>query len=129
MTRINLVKPQWLCNQHLFAEWREMPRLVGNLHKSMNRVSKPWSDDEIPLDYILGSGHIKFFYDKFEFLHKRHIEITKELLRRDYTLSNSDSNIFMTVPKKYYNDYRPKKSEIIKNIKRIINRMPNKPRY
>jgi len=100
-----------------------MPRLVKNLHNSLNRKI-PFNLNEIPSEYVLGKGHVKFFFDKFEFLHKRHIEITKELLLRGYKLNYTDSSIFASVDKKWYNDYVPTEKEIETNRRRVIERMP-----
>lgn len=123
MTRINIVPVQELTNKHLFAEWREMPRLVKNLNTSLNRKGKPFSKDEIPTAYKLGTGHVKFFYDKFLFLHKRHKELTNELLKRGYNLSHTDSNIFASVDKIWYNDYNPTDEAIKINRERIKERL------
>lgn len=101
MTRINVVPVQELCNQHLFAEWREMPRLRNNLQQSLNR-KVPFNVNEIPPEYVLGKGHVKFFYDKFKYLHIRHIEITTELIKRGYKLSQKDSHIFSYVSNMWY---------------------------
>lgn len=119
MTRINVVPVKELTNKHLFAEWREMPRLVKNLDKSLNRKSGQFCISEIPPEYVLGKGHVKFFYDKFEFLHKRHIELTNELLNRGYNLGNLDSAIFKTVDKEWYGDYIPTEEAMKLNRERI----------
>ena len=129
MTRINVVPVDELCNQHLFAEWREMPRLVMNLNKSLNRKSKAFSSSEISKEYTLNKGHIKFFYDKFEFLHKRHQKITERLLEKGYNLSIVNSDIFATVPKEWYNDYEPTEEALRINRERIQMMMPPKPRW
>lgn len=129
MTRINCVPVQELCNKHLFAEWREMPRLVGNLDKSLNRKSKPFSLSEIPANYKLGSGHVKFFYNKFEYLHKRHIQLTNELIKRGYNLSTLDSSNFTNVPKNFYKTWEPSIIDLELNRQRIKDRLPNKPKY
>jgi len=125
MTRINIIPVKELTNKHLLAEWREMPRVVKNLNKSLNR-SNPFSKDEMPKTYTLGFGHIKFFYDKFLFLHKRHMELTKELLQRGYNLSYTDSNIFATVGKEWYNDYIPTEEEMAVNRQRSQDRLAKK---
>jgi deoxyribonuclease (pyrimidine dimer) len=129
MTRINVVEVKELCNKHLMAEYREMPRLVKNLNTSLNRKGKPFCKSEISPEYILGPGHVKFFFDKFEYLHKRHIKITEELLDRGYNLSNTDSSIFATVDKKWYNDYIPTNKAIKLNKQRIKQRMPKFPKW
>lgn len=129
MTRVNVVPPKELCNKHLFAEWREMPRLVANLQASLNRKSKPFSKTEISPVYKLGTGHVKFFFDKFKYLHKRHKSITEELLMRGYSLSTTDSSIFGTVPNEYYQDYKPTEDAMNINRERIKIRMPKNPKF
>jgi len=111
------------------AEYREMPRLVKNLETSLNRKSNPFSFDEIPNQYKLGSGHVKFFFDKFKYLYKRHIKLRSELIIRGYNLSESNSDIFKSVPNEYYNDYNPTIEAIAINEERIALRLPNNPKY
>jgi deoxyribonuclease (pyrimidine dimer) len=127
MTRINVVPVDELCNQHKFAEWREMPRLVGNLNKSLNRKT-PFSMDEIPPHYILGTGHVKFFYDKFEWLYKRHQELTRQLIAQGYDIQ-SDSDIFKSVDTKWFNDWTPRAEDLELNRQRIKEMMPDNPKW
>lgn len=129
MTRVNVVDPRSLCNKHLLAEWREMPRVVSSLNKSLNRKSKPFSTAEIKSSYTLGAGHVKFFFNKFKYLHRRHKQLTSELLSRGFSLSTTDSNIFSTVDKTWYNDWTPTQKDIDLNVQRILQRMPNNPKY
>ena len=129
MTRINVIPVQELCNQHLFAEWREMPRLIGNLKNSLNRKQKPFHMSEIPEEYVLGSGHVKFFFNKFKYLHKRHKEITSELLKRGYNLNVIDSGIFREVDEIWYGDYSPTEKAIEINRERIKQKMPRNPKW
>lgn len=111
------------------AEYREMPRLVKNLEKSLNRKSTPFSLEEIPKEYKLGAGHVKFFFDKFKYLYNRHRALRAELLSRGYNLSNNNSNIFKTVNSKFYNDYIPTEEAIKLNEDRISERMPLNPKF
>jgi len=129
MTRVNVVPPSELCNKHLMAEYREMPRLVGSLKKTLNRKGKPFCESEISDEYKLGTGHVKFFYNKFKWLHDRHINITSELLKRGFNISNTDSNLFLRVDSKWYNDYCPTFNSLEINRKRIKDRMPSNPRW
>lgn len=128
MTRINVIPVKELCNQHLFAEWREMPRIVDSLTKSLSR-KKLFNEKEIPERYVLGKGHVKFFYDKFKFLHKRHMLITKELLKRGYVLSKKDSNIFKKVEQIRYKDWYPSEEEIKINRERVLSRIPKNAKW
>jgi deoxyribonuclease V len=40
MTRINLLPPSELADQHLLAEWRELPRIFGLVKKKLTE-NKP----------------------------------------------------------------------------------------
>lgn len=129
MTRINVVPVTELCNAHLMAEFREMPRLVHNLNQSLNRKGKPFSLTEIAPEYLLGAGHVKFFFNKFKFLHQRHQQITQELLKRGYQLTQTDSEIFTQVDSEFYGDYEPTQEAIQLNRQRILERMPKNAKW
>lgn len=79
MTRINTIDPRVLLDQHLFAEYRELPRAV--------HTAKPYRKD-IPPSYRMGKGHVLFFADKTEWLVNRHRALVEELVLRGYKLSN-----------------------------------------
>lgn len=121
MTRINVVRVEELSRQHLVAEYREIMRLPGNLNAWLNRKSKPPSFDEIPLEYKLGTGHVKFFFNKFLFLQKRFENLVDEMLSRGYNPRFTDSTIFI-VDNLYYNDYTPTEEAIQINRQRIKER-------
>lgn len=79
MTRINTVDPRHLTNEWLLAEWRELPRITNELEKHPKRF-KP---EDIPPQFKLDTGHVKFFRNKLLFLAKRHREIKRELRKRN----------------------------------------------
>jgi len=118
MTRINVVRVEELSREHLIAEYREIMRLPGNLKAWLNRKSKPPSFDEIPTEYKLGTGHVKFFFNKFLFLQIRFENLVDEMLSRGYNPRFTDSTIFV-VDKLYYNDYTPTETAIEINRARI----------
>lgn len=122
MTRINVIEPAQLSRQHLIAEYREIARLPKNLRDSLNRKSTQFSFDEIPKDYTLGKGHVKFFYDKMYFLQKRFELLVAEMLRRGYSANFQDSGIFLPENKIFYNDYTPTQAAIEINLQRIKER-------
>lgn len=76
MTRINVVDPGELSNEHLLAEYRELPRL----RHAYPRRSPP----DIPPTYRLGPGHVTFFYDKGAWLQRRHARLRAEMQRRGF---------------------------------------------
>jgi hypothetical protein len=122
MTRINLVPPEELTVKHLVAEYREITRLPGNLRKSLDRKT-PFNMNEIPSKYTLGTGHVKFFYNKMFFLQKRFESLVEEMLRRGYKPSYTDSSIFNSVDKRFYNDYIPTPEALSINRERIKERL------
>jgi deoxyribonuclease (pyrimidine dimer) len=129
MTRINLVSVKDLMDQHLLAEHREITRLPKNLQTSLNRKSGPLRDSEIPPSYVLGTGHVKFFMDKFQWLENRFKELTDECIARGFNITHRDETIFRNVPSKYYNEYSPTLEEIKLNKSRIDDRINEKPDF
>lgn len=121
MTRINLVDPANLSSQHLIAEYREIMRLPNNLRKSLQRKI-PFKMSEIPNEYVLGKGHVKFFYNKMKFLRRRFKALVAEMLKRGYQPHFKDANIFIPDEKKFDRDYRPTPKAIKLNRARIKER-------
>lgn len=84
MTRINTWHPRWLSDQHAAAERKEINQLLWHYANSV------WVRDgrtcKLPETYRLGTGHVRFFYDKLGFIKKRWDLLTVELLRRDFKL-------------------------------------------
>ena len=118
MTRINLVPPAELYDQHLFAEFREIKMVPKSLRRSI-RAASYTSDiqDEvgyvlarIPKAFTLNTGHVSFFYDKGLYLMNRYSELRRELERRGINY-NRDSLLdpdrtFLQDPR-LMNDYTP----------------------
>lgn len=129
MTRINVVPVKELCNQHLFAEWRELPRIFT----LMNKRGGQFTTMEIPSKYQLGPGHIKFFFNKLLFLDLRHRGLTVELLKRGYDISKDYKDLEINFPIeqlcKCWNDYEPTEEALTINRNRIKQRMPKHPRW
>lgn len=110
MTRINIgIPPSDLVREHLIAEHREIKRVPNLIKKGR------YSMKDQPLNFTLGKGHVKFFYDKLLYLKKRYIEIYDECINRGYNVSNY-SESWDGVPEEFLNDYTPtdKDIEIIK---------------
>lgn len=83
MTRINCVPPSELSRQHLVAEYRELPRLFGLIERAVERGERG-DDPRNPREYVLGAGHVRFFYDKVAWLLHRQWQIYKEMRARGY---------------------------------------------
>ena len=99
MTRISVgVRAIELCDAHLIKERVELLR-IPNAIKTGKAVVK-----DIPREFTLGKGHVKFFYDKIGYLHKRYSELTAECIERDFKITDfSDS--FKDIPQSLWNNY------------------------
>lgn len=129
MTRINTVPVNQLTDQHLLAEYREITRLPKNLHTSLNRVSKPFSEAEIPSQYVLGKGHVKFFMNKFKWLENRFSNLLDECKRRGFTTNFNDATIFRNVPSQFYKDWEVTEKAVELCEERIQERISAKPEF
>lgn len=74
MTRINTVDACDLTNEWLVAEVRELPRIVNELRDHPERLVLK----DIPKQYTLSSGHVKFYRNKLLYLAKRHQSLLAE---------------------------------------------------
>lgn len=103
MTRINsAMPPAKLTDQHLLAELRELPRIFTLVKKRIDQRKK---FNDIPEEFTLNTGHVKFFYNKLDFLHNRHM-----MLRAEYS-------------KRFLKNYPIKVSEYIKGYEEKITRL------
>jgi len=99
MTRINSgIRPIQLIDAHLFAEYRELKR-IPNTIKSGRAIIK-----DIPKQFTLGTGHVKWFYPRLKYLHKRSDELYQELIKRGYNVEDY-SSCFENLPSHLYNDW------------------------
>lgn len=122
MTRINLIPPKQLIRQHLVAEYRELPRVFGLVHKQVKSGKRP-RNLKIPNSYRLGTGHVTFFYDKLEFLRKRFQLLVDEMRARCYTVNHAEIPSFTAdISAEWWNDYYPSDAEIAISNARIEER-------
>jgi deoxyribonuclease (pyrimidine dimer) len=122
MTRINCVDPKSLHYKHLIAEYRELPRIFTLVQAIQNKGLGP-SDLDLPLTYRLGTGHVRFFYNKLGWLKRRQKLLTKEIKRRGYKLSYDSSTLGNGLRKDWFGDWKPTYIDRIRNIKRINQRL------
>lgn len=101
MTRINVaIPPKELTNKHLIAEHREIKRVPNLISKGK------YSMDNIPDQFTLGKGHVKFFYNKLLYLKNRYEELYQECIRRNFNVQYYGDS-WTSVPKYLMNDYTP----------------------
>lgn len=133
MTRVNLVDPQNLADQHLFAEWREIKMVPAALRRSLKTRSKNSIIAGIPKSYTLNTGHVTFFFDKMSWLANRYVELECELISRSYDLADHSTMdiFFKDIPHEFIGgeDWQPTASEIAINVERINLRLNEKPTW
>lgn len=122
MTRINLVPPAELCDQHLLAEHRELTRIPNAVAKGKFSLKGQ------PEDYKLGEGHVRFFFNKLTFLKKRYDSLHEECLARGFNVQYFWSSDLPNEPTLWL-DYEPTETALKANRERIEIRMPTKPRF
>lgn len=118
MTRINVVPVEELCNQHLYAEFRELTRVPNMINSG--KLKTEYRD--APIEYTLGTGHVKFWVDKLLYLKNRYDKLHSELIRRGYSVTY----IWPESLPKYavFNDYSPTENALKINRARIQERLP-----
>lgn len=130
MTRINLVPPEELMDQHLFAEFREIKMVPKALQRSLNSKSITQVLNNIPSEFTLNTGHVTFFYNKGKYLLERYEQIKKELDRRNVQYNKNsifDPDCIMVNSLYFYNDYTPTQEALSIIRERIQDRINEKP--
>ena len=124
MVRINLINPEYLTDQHLIAEYRELPRIFTLTLNHSNL-------DNIPKEFTLNKGHMNFFKNKLSYLKIRHFEIYSEMIKRGF-----NPKFYLDIKpyseleiNKYFNNYKPTKDSIIIIKERILSKIKLKPQW
>ena len=123
MTRINVVPVTELCDQHLFAEFRELSRIPNTL------VSGKISPDSAPLEYTLGKGHVKWAANHLAWLYNRYLVLFDECRERGYSVTWKWNSQASEMFPDLWNDYTPTQEALNLNRGRIQERMPVVPRF
>ena len=129
MTRINLVDPSELTDQHLIAEYREIFMVGGSLNRTLNSKSG-YREERVPKRYTLNTGHVYFFYNKGRYLHNRYRELIKEMRRRGF--EPDKSRVFPTkvfVDNGLYNAWMPSLEDYKIIRQRIEEKIAMKPNW
>ena len=101
MTRINVgIPPEELTDKHLLAEHREIKRIPNCIAKGKYNM------DGIPDKFKLGKGHVKFFYNKLQYLFLRYVKLHLECKYRGFNVQNY-SKAWDNLPEELLNYYEP----------------------
>mgnify|MGYP003625622793 CR=1 FL=1 len=105
MTRINCgIPPRELTQQHLIAEHREIKRIPNCIAKGRYNMKGQ------PDLFTLGTGHVKFFYDKCGYLLERYRQLYQECISRGFNVQNYEQ-AWDGVPKALMKNYNPTKRD------------------
>lgn len=121
MTRINVVPVDELCDKHLLAEYRELPRIYG--------AAKRWYVNQgtlkdIPPTYRMGKGHVKFFFIRLTFCYNRHRQLYHQCLFRKFNVQYGPRlEAVEWAPAWMMNDYDPTPEAFAINRERIAERL------
>jgi len=117
MTRINAgIPPKQLCRQHLLAELREIKRIPNMLPKANLK--------DLPTKFTLGTGHVRFFYDKGKYTLTRYLQLYHEAKFRGYNVTDfSEAWKIYEQYLKLFNDWLPGAKDIVMINERIVERL------
>ncbi len=129
MTRINLVNPCELSDQHLIAEYREIFMIGSALQRSIN--SKRWHEtkENLPKEFTLNTGHVRFFYNKGKYLHKRYLKLVKEMKNRGMDPNPGRQFKKEQWPNDLYQDWEPQEKDFKLIRERIKEKIDQKPTW
>ena len=120
MTRINVgIQPVELSNQHLIAEHREIKRIPNCIAKGKYNM------EGIPDKFKLGTGHVKFFYNKLLYLKNRYISLYNECIKRGFNVQNY-IDAWDNIPQELMNDYKATYKDRLIIQERIYERTINR---
>jgi deoxyribonuclease (pyrimidine dimer) len=129
MTRINLVPVKELADQHLMAEYREMPMVPAALRRSMRTKSDKEILKSVPGSFTLNAGHVRFFYNKMQYLCRRYSQLQGELIARGYKIDLSRTLNDYGIPDEFYDDYDPTEDAVKIIRQRIAEKIAMKPAW
>ena len=109
----------------MIAEWRELPRVFGLVKKKLDE-GQPII---ISKNYTMGTGHVRFFYDKLLFLQKRHQALVKEAQKRGFKITLTEKISLKSFPKEYCQDFIPSEQDLEISQQRILEKLHAKPDF
>lgn len=129
MTRINIIPPKELYDQHLIAEYREITMVPAALNRTLNSKNR-LDHNKIPKKYTLNKGHVYFFYNKGKYLNLRYLKIIKEMQYRGFQPNlNRKFPIEIFKLNNLYLNWEPTKDDFKIIRERINKKLAEKPNW
>ncbi len=113
-----MIPVEELHRTHLVAEYRELPRVFSLARKVQFEYIR--GKYNVPREYTLGTGHMKFMVPRLKFLADRYESLVLEMQRRGYKPNPIPRNELLDkIDTRLYNDYVPTQEAIAINRERI----------
>lgn len=129
MTRINLIHETTLSPKHLSGEFHEITRVYSLVRKNVE-AGRSVSDIKIPERFKLERGHVKFFYNKLDWITRRYVKLALELKYRNPHSKVDFDQVFKTIddarrdiPTEWWNDWSPNPEDVAISYERILERL------
>lgn len=103
------------------AEFRELTRIPNTIVSGKAKL-----DGNYPKEYTLGAGHVKMFYPRLKWLHKRYKELHQECLYRGFNVQYIWPD---NVPMRLYNDWEVTQEALDTNLERLRIRLPANAKF
>jgi len=126
MTRINIIDPSELVDQHLMAEYREIFMVGSALQRSLKSANGVFG---IPTKFTLNKGHVKFFYNKGMYLALRYEELRAELRKRNFNIDETREFKLDQFPDRYFQDWSPNDEDRAVIRERLNAKIKEKPHF
>lgn len=118
MTRINVLDPSLLLDQHLLAEHRELKRIPNKILQGKAKTIKSEHTH-----YILGKGHETFFRTRLGYLYTRLHWIQCECRNRGLKVQDFSFYPYQFKGTGLWRSYTVTKEDLLLNIERIEERI------
>jgi deoxyribonuclease (pyrimidine dimer) len=125
MTRINILRPEYLADQHLLAEYRELPRVFDLALRWLERTGGDTA--RLPGTYRLGKGHVMFFYDKMDWCVARQRALIEECLRRGFDIAHTE--VPEDLPEDLCSGWNPTSDDTSINLSRLCAKQAARPLF
>ena len=115
MTRINVVPVKELSDQHLIAEYHELPRVIKQNINTENAPDR----------YKLGEGHVRWARAHAKYCMERYEALCKEMTFRGFKVTHTAAELYklyIKLPRELHKYYLVTNDAILINRERLIER-------
>ncbi|MBO4683504.1 MAG: hypothetical protein J5611_02930 [Alphaproteobacteria bacterium] len=121
MTRINVIPVHELSDQHLIAEYHELPRVIK---QNINTCTAPDC-------YVLGTGHMRWACRHWQYVYRRFAELCTEMEYRGFRVNFPPTDLAKYLTKFCGTDgeYAVQEADIALNRARLKEKYNKKPSF